>query len=272
MPENHECAGLEAWRAEWRERGKIMPPEPERAVRVKVRGPGAGERFDAAMARVTRRFNGSASILFLVLMVGTFLVQLVLLAVLGPLGFELFAMHREFVTQNPWAIVTSIFAHGGFNHLFFNGIFLVFFGPTLERVLGQRRFVLLFLGAGMLAGVAEVVLSELTAPGPEPHFVLGASGSLMALLGTLTILAPSITVYFMFLLPIPIWVLTALYALGDLSGAFSPASDGIAHFAHLAGLAVGVAYGYRWKRTGILRRPAAREPPSGRRFFVYRSR
>jgi membrane associated rhomboid family serine protease len=60
----------------------------------------------------------------------------------------------------------------------------------------------------------------------------------------LTILNPGLTVYLYFLLPVPIWALTLGFAaLSLLQGFGQLGGAGIAHWAHLAGLGIGLLYG-----------------------------
>lgn len=48
-----------------------------------------------------------------------------------------------------WQVITHMFMHGGFMHLAFNMITLYSFGPILERVLGQNKFILLYFLCGL---------------------------------------------------------------------------------------------------------------------------
>jgi membrane associated rhomboid family serine protease len=70
--------------------------------------------------------------------------------------------------------------------------------------------------------------------------------------GVLMLLTPKATIFLMLLpIPIPLWIAGIVYALLDVLGVLSPA-DNIGHFAHLSGLALGLAYG--WKVRGEMRR------------------
>lgn len=48
-----------------------------------------------------------------------------------------------------WQIITHMFMHGGFMHLLFNMIGLWSFGPVLERVLGERKYIILYFFSGL---------------------------------------------------------------------------------------------------------------------------
>jgi hypothetical protein len=80
----------------------------------------------------------------------------------------------------------------------------------------------------------------------------------MGVLGVLTVLNPNLKVYLYFIIPMPLWVLTFGFAAFSLVAGFGVAGGvgalggNVAHFAHLVGLLVGLAYGGRVKgRVGV---------------------
>ncbi len=75
-----------------------------------------------------------------------------------------------------WRLVTCLFLHGGLMHLGFNMYFLAQLGPTAEQLFGNRGFLLIYILGGLLGSLVELVLG---------NPVLGASGSIMALIGAL---------------------------------------------------------------------------------------
>ncbi|KKI92208.1 hypothetical protein WQ54_10310 [Bacillus sp. SA1-12] len=76
-----------------------------------------------------------------------------------------------------WRIITPIFLHIGFGHLFFNTISLILFAPALERMLGKGKFIFLYIGAGIIADIATFVLE------PQQYSHIGASGAIFGLFG-----------------------------------------------------------------------------------------
>jgi membrane associated rhomboid family serine protease len=158
----------------------------------------------------------------------------------------LFVLDADWWTK-PWTLLTSVFAHGGLGHLFFNGIILFFFGPLLEKRIGAKAFLGLVLAGGVLAGLTQVTFYS-TFLGQESG-VLGISGALMAVMGALTVLGPHIRVLIFFFIPAPLWAMMLGYAALDLLG-FLGGGGGVAHLAHLTGLAVGLAAGWRWRQEG----------------------
>lgn len=80
---------------------------------------------------------------------------------------------------------TSMFMHGGMDHIFSNMIFLAALGEMLERVIGHVRFAILYLLSGIggsLFSIANVVLSG------NHYTAIGASGAVFGLIGAMIIL------------------------------------------------------------------------------------
>jgi len=104
--------------------------------------------------------------------------------------------------QYLWTLVTSIFVHASFAHLFFNMVSLFFLGMLVERIIGKKRFFWFFLIAGIFAGLFFALLSGFFGYGfGEKIFGsplipgVGASGAIFGLVGILTVLIPKKKVY-----------------------------------------------------------------------------
>lgn len=151
-----------------------------------------------------------------------------------PLTDQLVLSSHGFLYR-PWTLVTSIFAHGGFEHLFYNMFALLLFGTILESIIGGRRWLIVFFVAGILGGIAGIPLYDST---------LGASGAIFGLMGALAVLRPRMTVYLGWF-PVPMAAAVLFWAAGDLLGLFVP--SGIANAAHLVGLAAGLVAGWKWR-------------------------
>lgn len=171
----------------------------------------------------------------------TFVLQLLALAQSDGLHAMLFVIKPQWWLQ-PWTPITSTFAHGGVGHLLINGLMLFFFGPLLERIMGVKPFVALFILSGVVSGILQIELSEAFFGGTGG--ALGASGAIMMVFGALAIIMPTQKILIWGIVPIPFWLAAVGYAALDLLGAFNPA-DGIGNFAHLAGMAIGVVAGLR---------------------------
>ncbi|MGM0388985.1 MAG: rhomboid family intramembrane serine protease, partial [Natrinema limicola] len=213
LPENHNCTGLENWNDPQGvfdsgfDDGVSSSGNTSRASSLTDKLP-----IDTGPGGPLAYFRGNATYTFLALMWLTFLAQWLVLLVAGS------ALHQSLFTLTSWNVeyvwtwVTSVFAHspGNFMHIVGNSIVLFFFGPLVERYIGSRDFAILFLVSGALAGLGQVLIS---AAQGAPTAVLGASGAALAIMGVLTVLNPDLKVYLYFILPVPIWLLTAGYAL-----------------------------------------------------------
>jgi len=143
-----------------------------------------------------------------------------------------FSLVSSEIFSKPWTIVTYIFLHGSFDHLFYNMFALVLFGSILERVIGGKKFLITFFIGGIAAGIGSVLFYTSS---------IGASGAIFGIIGVLGLLRPSMAVW-TFGFPLPMIAAVILWAAGDLIGLFNP-SDLVGHAAHLFGLAFGLIYG-----------------------------
>jgi len=137
----------------------------------------------------------------------------------------------------PYMFITSVFMHGDSSHIFFNMFMLFMFGVTLEKMIGHKLFLVLFLLAGIIGNVGYVLFCAATG---DMTPAIGASGAIYGVFACLAILAPQIRVYLMFFLPLKIIHALVLYAAIDIL--FFSTNDNVAHAAHIAGLLVGVFF------------------------------
>lgn len=158
------------------------------------------------------------------------------------------AWSREAWQAGEWhRLLRSVVAHGGLLHLVFNLISLVGLGAGLEPRLGPARTAAVLAVAGLGGNLAHALASDVP--------VVGASGAIFGLLGTLLVLVPAAPIT-VFVVQLPVVVAAAFYAaLVMLVPAFSAAAP-VAHVAHLGGLGAGVALGAAYAP-----RKAARHAP-----------
>ncbi len=145
-------------------------------------------------------------------------------------------LSRDTLLSQPWTLLTSIFMHADFLHLYGNMFALAVFGTLFEKQAGSRNFLIVFFAGGMIAGLAGLAFYD---------SLLGASGAIFSVLGCFAIFRPRSVV---FVLGVPMPVLAALFVWAgmDLAGVFYP--DGVAHFSHLAGMAFGGIYALRLRK------------------------
>jgi membrane associated rhomboid family serine protease len=154
-------------------------------------------------------------------------------------GFTNLFFLSENALSSPWQFLTAIFLHGGIVHLFYNLFALILFGFILEKTIGSKRFFWLFMISGVLANFISFFW--------YPN-AFGASGAIMALIGTLAVIRPMMTVW-AFNLPMPMFIAAILWMGGSVMGIFGFGDQSVGYLAHLSGLAIGVIYGFilRWR-------------------------
>ena len=139
-----------------------------------------------------------------------------------------------------WQPVTYMFLHGGFWHLFFNMLGLFFLGPETERVLGRRRFTVLYFVCGILGGLGWLLFSG------QRGICVGASGAVLGVLAAFAALFPDrpVTLLVFFVLPVTMRARTMALGLGvaTLMMMFGQSGGSIAHAAHLVGGLAGWLY------------------------------
>lgn len=152
-----------------------------------------------------------------------------------------FALFPDFLREGAlWQLVTYQFLHANFLHILMNMAGLWFVGRELERVVGTGRFVALYLTGGVIAGLAQMLLSS----DGEP--LIGASGSVFAVLLAFTTLFPGlpITALVVFV-PVKMRARTlGLLAVGaSIVFWISGLEPGVGHLAHLGGSLTGWIFG-----------------------------
>ena len=176
--------------------------------------------------------------------------------------------HENF---RPYQIFTHMFTHAGIGHIFFNMFSLWMFGRMLENIWGPKKFLLFYLICGIGAAVAHMsvayfqyrpileALEFARATGQTEYveqlqsfggYAVGASGAVMGVLVGFAYLFPNTELMLLFP-PIPIkakWLILGLVAF-DLFGGLGRTSDGIAHWAHLGGAAMGFILVFIWNKT-----------------------
>lgn len=178
---------------------------------------------------------------------GGFLLQLVaqdpllIYGALWPLNGGLDAPPFE-----PWQLVSYAFLHGSFTHLAFNMFGLYMFGSEIERLLGTRRFLVYYLVCVVGAALAQLAVMQISGSEPEP--TVGASGGIMGLLLAFGLAYPRRRVMLLFPpIPMPAWLFVTLYGLAELLFGVTGTLKGIAHFAHLGGMAAGFLLILFWR-------------------------
>ena len=156
--------------------------------------------------------------------------------------------------REPWTFFTYMFVHAGLLHLLGNMFMLFVFGSAVESRMGSRAFILYYLLCGVGAAVFSLALSSLMDVGP----FVGASGAVLGVALAFAMYWPDAELA-VFPIPVPIRAktLVALLVGLDVFFSFLTPRDGIAHLAHIGG----VAFGYLYFRMQGLSRRSPQPPP-----------
>ena len=147
----------------------------------------------------------------------------------------------------PWQLVTSAFLHANVVHLFLNMLALRIFGRDVEQALGARRYLELYFAAVLSAAVVQLVV--VSAAGGAPFPTVGASGGIFGILLAFGVLFPRRIVTLLFPpIPMPAWLFVTLYGVIELTSGVLGTAAGIAHFAHVGGMAGAYLVLRRWRR------------------------
>lgn len=167
----------------------------------------------------------------------------------------------------PYQLITYMFMHANFGHLFFNMFALWMFGNTLENIWGSKRFLLFYLVCGIGAGLCQELvqyiqystsLANYATVNMGGHIVtmdaylnmmntVGASGAIYGLLLAFGMMFPNSLIYFYFLIPIKAKWFIIGYAVIELVSGLTGV-DNVAHFAHLGGMLFGLLLILYWQK------------------------
>jgi membrane associated rhomboid family serine protease len=146
-----------------------------------------------------------------------------------------FAFHPTRIFLRPWGVFTYMFLHGGLLHLAVNMLVLFFFGPPLESQWGGRAFLRYYI----VCGLGGVALSYLFLDSP----IVGASAAMYGLMLAFAINWPDAPIYVWGIFPVKAkWLVAFLFALSLFNALDPAAGGGVAHLAHLGGIAAGFIY------------------------------
>jgi membrane associated rhomboid family serine protease len=147
-----------------------------------------------------------------------------------------------------WQLVTFQFLHGGFPHLFFNGLGLWMFGRPIEAAFGGRRMLGLWMAGGLVGGLLQLGISA-AFPNQFSPDVVGASAGLMTFLAIFCRLEPDARILLALIVPVPARFLFYFSVGVAVFFIVVPSRDGVAHAAHLGGL----LFGWLWVQAGYHR-------------------
>lgn len=146
-----------------------------------------------------------------------------------------------------WQLVTYAFMHGSIMHLFGNMLALYMFGGRIERTLGEKPFLLYYFVCLVVAALCQLAVMYVFEPG-QMFPTIGASGAVFGILLAFGMFYPHETLMMIPIpIPIPAWLFVSGYAAVELYLGVTGTQAGVAHFAHLGGLAGGYILIQYWR-------------------------
>lgn len=169
----------------------------------------------------------------------------------------------------PYQLLTYMFMHANFAHIFFNMFALWMFGNVLENIWGPKRFLIFYLVCGVGAGLTQELVQYIQYTTQLAQYdqvnlggnivsmdsylnlmtTVGASGAVYGILLAFGMMFPNSLIYIYFAIPIKAKWFVILYAVIELvSGLGVTGSDNVAHFAHLGGMLFGLILILLWRK------------------------
>jgi membrane associated rhomboid family serine protease len=146
----------------------------------------------------------------------------------------------------PWQILTYAFLHGSLAHLLFNMFAVYMFGADMERVWGGQRYLIYYLVCAVAAALSQLLVTGITG---AIYPTVGASGAVFGLLLAFAWYFPERQIVLLLLpIPLPARQFVVLYGALELVLGVTGTQAGVAHFAHLGGLAGGFLLMKYWRK------------------------
>ena len=183
--------------------------------------------------------------LFVLVLVAQYVAAMFSIAVMA----SLFVLEAPIADQ-PWTIVTSVYAHDGVGHMLSNSLGLVLFGWPIARATTRLRFHAFFVTTGALAGIAQVAAtSAMASVGGDGAAVgvLGASGAVFALMGYL-LAGNRLSDGLAARIEVPLWMTLLIFVALAAAITILTAAPQVALIAHFTGFLLGLVTG----RLGVL--------------------
>ena len=145
----------------------------------------------------------------------------------------------RFITR-PWTLLTYMFLHADFWHVFWNMLILFFSGRIFLEYLGDRRLLTVFIYGGLAGGMLFFIMYNISPAFTAAVPLVGASAGVVAVLVAAATYVPNMPVRLFFILEVKLWMVAALAVISYIAGVSGNNSGG--HLAHLGGAALGYIF------------------------------
>lgn len=159
----------------------------------------------------------------------------------------------------PYQVVTHMFMHGDFSHLFFNMFALYMFGTPVEMAWGPKKFMSFYFITGFGAFALQMLVQYIEISNGMQSAnaanvpMLGASGAVFGILAGYGMQYPN-SIIQLIIPPVRMKAkyFLIIYATLEIALGLSPFQTGVAHFAHVGGALFGILLVLYWRRRGEL--------------------
>lgn len=145
-----------------------------------------------------------------------------------------------------WTPFTYMFLHFGFLHIFFNMLWLFWFGRIFLKYLNEKQLLTTYILGGF-SGAAVFIIAYNVFPGLDNGVALGASAAVMSVVFAISFYAPDYEVYIPFLGPIKIKYIAIIYIIFDVFQQLRAENFG-GYLAHLGGALYGYLFAIQLKK------------------------
>lgn len=147
----------------------------------------------------------------------------------------------------PWTLITHMFVHEGFFHLLWNMLYLFWFGRIFGDLLGDRRVLPLYILGGLAGFLAYFLAYNLTDLGEGVSYIVGASGSIFAILVAAGIFAPDYSIRLFLIGSIRLKYIVFFAIMVQVIGLGQMPNIG-GTFDHIGGIIMGFLFAFYLKR------------------------
>ena len=146
----------------------------------------------------------------------------------------------------PYTLITSIFLHIEFFHLFWNMLLLYFLGKIFLNYFNQKQLLGLYILGGLIGGLALLLITNISPYFKSPNIAFGASAGVMAIVIGIVSYTPRTSVNLFGVFPIKILWIGLFFVLSDVVYFYDSNTGG--HLAHLVGASVGYWFASAFKQ------------------------
>ena len=146
----------------------------------------------------------------------------------------------------PYTLITHIFMHADFFHVFFNMMLLFFMGRMFLNYFSPKQLFGLFMMGGIIGGIALLIITNLSPFFKVPGAAVGASAAIMAIAIAVVSYTPNTVVQLFGVFPVKLMWIGLFFVASDLVYFYDQNTGG--HLAHLFGAGVGYWYSASFKQ------------------------